>query len=351
MGAGWGGLIPCADVTEGTLRYFVQAFTAGSQPAGANGDAKRSYVVTIRDDAPGDALHLPGAKPPAVCEHGGAAPDKGTDGDQTAAHGTDDEPEFAKSDAASHETAAPSESTGPRVWLGAALAIDFMTPPSGDNLCRLDPNTARPANTADVYCVTADGADFPSRNDGGAQNGALTPGRAGQSSGNVVAGGVRLLVALDVAFGANWLAGLRIGGVFGEYPGQQAVRDGASPGASYHVEGRVSWVIGDHPLHHVGLAPLVFVGGGLSEFDEHASSSVTVRAYRDPTGASHAAQNAPVDLWVTNGPGFVVVGGGVRYAPVRRIAVTGALRATESFGKNGLIPAVGPEVTVQYGLW
>ncbi len=347
-GAGWGGLIPCSDVRAGTLRYYIQAFTAALDPAGANGDAKRPYIVAIGDEVTGEAPHLPGAKPPASCEKGRGERVAGDQGqsDQTASTSSDaDVPEFTKGETVR------ADANGPRLWLGGAATIDLMTLPSGDNLCHLDPRTAAPGNTANVYCVTGDGADFPLRNDGGAQNAALIPGRAGHSGGDVVSGGARLMLALDVAVNANWLTGVRVGAVFGEYPAQAAVREGFAPGVSYHLEGRVSWVMGDHPLQRGGIAPVFFVGGGVSEFDEHASSAVTVKAYRDPRGTSHPAQTQAVDLWVTNGPAFAVVGVGLRYAPVRRVAITAALRGAESFGKNGLIPTVGPELTVQYGAW
>ncbi|MDP9034831.1 MAG: hypothetical protein M3O50_08480 [Myxococcota bacterium] len=348
LGAGWGGLIPCSDVRAGSLRYYIQGFTAGLDPAGASGDARRPYIVAVGDDVTDEALHLPGAKPPATCDRGRGEAVAGDRGDAEPAASTSsdaDVPEFTKG------VTVRAEPNGPRIWVGAAATIDFMSPPSGDDLCHLDPRTAGPGNTANVYCVTADGADFPLRDDGGAQNAALAPGRAGHSGGDVVSGGVRLMVALDVAVNANWIAGLRVGAVFGEYPGHAAVRDGFAPGASYHVEGRVSWILGDHPLHRAGVAPVFFVGGGVSEFDEHASSAATVNAYRDPRGANHPAQTRPVDLWVTNGPAFVVAGVGLRYAPLRRVAITAAVRGAESFGKNGIIPAVGPELTVQYGIW
>jgi hypothetical protein len=56
-----------------------------------------------------------------------------------------------------------------------------------------------------------------------------------------------------------------------------------------------------------------------------------------------------VEMWRTNGPGFIDFGGGVRYAPTTKLGLIGALRVNMSFGGNGLIPTVGPELGAQMG--
>src|SRR5258708_36121672 len=49
MGAGWGGLIPCAAVTAGVMRYWVQGFGEGGDPVAQSGDMKHPYTVPIKD--------------------------------------------------------------------------------------------------------------------------------------------------------------------------------------------------------------------------------------------------------------------------------------------------------------
>src|SRR5262249_39298437 len=50
VGTGWGGQIPCADVTRGTLRYWIQGFGDAGDPVAGSGDPKHPYTVTIKDE-------------------------------------------------------------------------------------------------------------------------------------------------------------------------------------------------------------------------------------------------------------------------------------------------------------
>jgi hypothetical protein len=67
LGNGWGGLIPCADVTVGPMLYWAQGFDAAGDPVATSGDTKDPITVPIVDAIAGDAPHLPGAKPPKRC--------------------------------------------------------------------------------------------------------------------------------------------------------------------------------------------------------------------------------------------------------------------------------------------
>ncbi len=66
-GNGWGGLIPCADVTVGSMLYWAQGFDMGGDPVATAGDTKDPITVPIVDAIAGDPPHLPGAKPPKRC--------------------------------------------------------------------------------------------------------------------------------------------------------------------------------------------------------------------------------------------------------------------------------------------
>src|ERR1019366_5717297 len=101
---------------------------------------------------------------------------------------------------------------------------------------------------------------------------------------------------------------------------------------------------GERPLSEIGFAPTVFAGLGISEFDGHAASIVSLA-----TSTGHPPTNQPVDIWITNGPWFLAVGGGVRYQFSQRAAFTGAARVNIAFGGAGALFTFGPEIAFQYG--
>jgi hypothetical protein len=117
------------------------------------------------------------------------------------------------------------------------------------------------------------------------------------------------------------------------------VHDGHAFGAPIHLELRGTYLFGDRPLTHSGFAPLLFVAGGIGEFD--ASTTVGVVT----TGVPGVR---PMLAWQTGGPGFVAVGAGVRYAFSPRVAFSAALKASGAFG-GGFFATGAPELGLQYG--
>jgi hypothetical protein len=102
------------------------------------------------------------------------------------------------------------------------------------------------------------------------------------------------------------------------------------------------------------------VGAGAAQFDGHVSSGVAYCTATQipnqpptksfPAGKCQAAfATGQVNIWETSGPGFGMLGGGVRWAATENIALIGAARLNLSFGANGLVPTFGPEITAQYG--
>jgi hypothetical protein len=237
------------------------------------------------------------------------------------------------------EPEAPEAPRYERLWIGAAGALDLVVLPSGVDLCKLT-STGAPANGSHAYCTNPDGSDFPTHATS-AQNDALVAGRAGGVHGGLQLGDVRAMLAVDYALSPSLLVGVRVGYVRNTYPGTVAVVDGRAFGHPLHAEARVTYLFGDGPLARVGFAPMVFVGGGISEFDGHLASNVT---------STGIAGSHPVNVWITDGPGFVTLGGGLRYGFSLRAAFTAAVRANAAFPGNGLLPTAGPEVGFQYGL-
>jgi len=341
MGTGWGGLIPCGAATKGALRYWVQGFDDGGDPVASSGDPKHPYTVPISDDISGEAPHLPGQSAPKTCGEDtdcppglpGCAPEEKGEAKGGGGGGGEEEeeetPEAAK--------AAPGAYV--HWWFGIAGAIDLLSLPSGQDVCLLNQGTALPQNTANYYCTNPDGSDFPTRADGGKQNGTLVKGEAGNVAGGLQAGDVRVMLTADYAVTSALMVGARLGYVLNAYTGTAAAKDGRAWGQKFDLEARGTYLFGRDPLANVGVAPMVLAGLGLSEFDGHSTTVVST---------SNVAGQQPVEAWKTAGPFFFLLGGGIRYAFSPRAAVTLAARVNMALG-GGLLLTYGPEVGVQYG--
>ncbi len=149
-------------------------------------------------------------------------------------------------------------------WGGVSLSMDVVFLGSANDVCALN-GAALPFNGKGYYCTNPDGTDFPSRNDGGAQNGTLKVGTAGQAGGGPVIGDLRVLASFDYAFKPNWMIGARVGGVLNGYTGSAAVTNGRAFGPPIQIELRGTYVLGKNALTHSGFSPMVFVGAGVRE--------------------------------------------------------------------------------------
>jgi hypothetical protein len=323
-GDGWGGVIPCADVARGTMRYWIQGVDREDDPVASSGDPKHPYSVPIRADISGDAPHLPGKAAPGKCG-GGESPHE--------------EAESAEHEPLPRAADRPvARETYARLWVGLSGALDFLSMPAGSDVCALDSMGGEPLNPSKLYCTNPNGTDFPSRA-GDAQNSALVKGQAGQLTGGVQPGDVRAMLSVDYALNPNVLVGGRMGYVANTYTGVAASKDGRAAGFKIHVEGRATYLLGADPLTHAGFLPMGFAGLGLAEFDGHTTSVVTL---------SNVAGQQPVNVWRTDGPFFVMLGAGTRYQFSPRAAFTGAIRLNIAVG-NGALLTYGPEIGIAYG--
>jgi hypothetical protein len=347
VGRGWGVLIPCAGVTAGAVRYWIQGFDPNGEAAASSGDPKHPFIVPVRETTSSKPPHLPGRAAPQACEPGEAPPEEAVEpAAPPPVHPAPvHEEEPVRAEVAEHPEPAKGELGFARWWVGIAGAADFVSLPAGTALCPLTPS-GTPANALSAYCTNPNGTDFPARTPaGGAQNAALVPGSAGALAGGIAPGDLRAMIAVDYALTPSVLFGGRLGYVVNSYPtGGAAVTDHHAFGAKLHLEARGTYVFGDRPLSEIGFAPTVFAGLGISEFDGHAASIVSLA-----TSTGHPPTNQPVDIWITNGPWFLAVGGGVRYQFSQRAAFTGAARVNIAFGGAGALFTFGPEIAFQYG--
>ncbi len=333
LGDGWGGLIPCGDVTEGVMRYYIQGFDSDNTPFANSGDPKHPFTVPVRTAITSAPPNLPGRPPPHSCEEEGPQ----ESADETArdeGEACDENAQCKSGDCTDHHCA-PEAKGAPRsfvrFWIGISGSFDLTQLPSDDNVCKLTQG-AVPANASNYYCTDpVNNSDFPTRASP-VQNASLLDG--GHTDGGFVGGNVRVMATLDYAATGHLLVGARLGYVAGTYHGQAATHF-----VPVHLEARGTWVFGDEPLSHSGFAPLVFLAAGAAEFD--ASSTV-------PITQKGVGGSRPMQAWKIGGPLFVAAGGGARYAFSPRWAFNAALKFSGAIG-NGFMPSIAPELGLQYG--
>ncbi len=367
MGAtGWGGLLPCSDVQQGTTQYYLQGFNANNDPVATGGDRNHPYRVSVTREAVENPPHLPNQAPPTQCADAGDCPPNfpgckkaastevaGKDGGEYCEEDTE-----CRSGTCSKNKCTEPESatTFRRLWVGISGAFDYSFVPSAEDVCKLHPRdnsdpdrSALPVNDKNYYCVNSAGEDYPARPDSGLpaarldENRNLVLGQSDKVSGGGAFGNVRIMLSLDYALGLNFLLGARLGLVVNTYPGEAAGVDGKGF-APLHAELRGTYVIGKDALATTGLKPMVFVGAGVSTFE--TSVKVSVIEANTPQAGQRSVRE--VTAWQIAGPAFATLGAGARYALGARAALTGALRGNFAFG-NAFAPSIGPEIGLMFG--
>lgn len=331
MGKGFGGTIPCADVTLGTIAYYIQGFDKSGELVASAGTPKSPYTVVVKDSIP-NVPSLPGQKAPDRCGEEDTEKLDLLEGERC-----QEDRQCKSNTCTSGRCAAPAqpdqtEDVGPRdwarVWFGIAGSMDFMFIPSKKEIC-IGPQSQ-------YFCTTPGGDDYPPQS--GNQ---LVPGRAGAAQSQLTPGGGHLLVILDYAATPNLLVGARIGYVFNAYPGSS----GKTIGAPVHVELRGTYVFGDEPLTKTGLSPYAFVGAGVARFDANQTVNVGEKAQDGRVIPGDRA----VQAWFVAGPAFASIGGGARYQFSPRVAAQAGLVLTAAAFPGAFAIVAAPEIQLQYG--
>jgi hypothetical protein len=375
MGMGFGANIPCIDIQEGSIQYYVQGFTANNDPVATSGDRNNPYTVTISKTISGEAPHLPGQEAPAQCPDSGDCPPNfpgckkgGAGTDNLKGEGADcAEDGECKSGTCKDEkcTAPPaaeatSEDKLPfrRVWIGVSGSLDFQFLSGTGSVCSLNPTTAQLSTT---YACTVGGNDFPGNSGANAKalNASIPHGQNQPDAVNsgLSPGNVRILASFDYALNQNFLIGGRAGVVLLAYPGSEL-----SAFPPLHLEARGTLVIGKDALTTKGFHPVLFVGGGVSQFSTSVSLGVNKCVMAGapvpatsagvnggcPAGSTTVAGTAVA--WQVGGPGFASPGGGVRWIIADRVAATLNVNFVLAFGGSvGFLFAPSPELGVQVG--
>jgi hypothetical protein len=352
VAAGWGGVVPCADVQQGTVVYYVQGYDGNNDLVVTAGDRNNPFKTNIRPAPVSPPPHLPNAAPPAMCaeecppgfpgcKKGGPAKEL-KDVGELCEEATECRTERCSSGRCE---AAPASKVRARLWAGVAGTFDYTFVPSTNDVCKLR-NDATPLNGENYYCTRDNGTDYPSRVDA-TENAAILATEGGTARTDRVSGGgafgnVRVLVSVEYAATENLLLGGRIGLVLNNFPGTEAGVDGNRFGNPLHAEARATWVFGPEALFQPGIAPYVFGGGGIGRVETRVGVQVTEVRRGSPS------VSRDVDAWHLAGPWFVAVGGGARYTILPRYAIALGLRGTLALG-HATAPSLGPELGVQMG--
>lgn len=363
----WEGLLPCADVQQGTTQYYIQGFNASNDPVAVGGDRNNPYKVQVSREPVAEPPHLPGQPPPTQCadtgdcppnfpgcKKGGAAAElTGKDGGEFC----EEDSECKSKECKNSKCTEPPHAEGPgsykKFWLGLSVGIEWHFVPSADDVCKLNPPNAAspltPINGNNYYCVNSDGQDYPYRptsaadrtsNPRGLENDNLLTGQSDKVSGGGALGNLRILITADYAVTSSILVGVRLGYVALTYPGDAAGQDGKHF-PPIHAEARGTFLLRKDALLE-SWAPYAMVAAGIAPYE----AKVNVSVIEQPNGGAKTAHQ--VDAWHIAGPGFFSVGGGVRIALSQRAAFMGGLRLNLAIG-NDTAFTVGPEVGMQFG--
>jgi hypothetical protein len=387
--SGWAGLLPCKDVTQGAMAYYIQGFNAANDPVATSGSRNKPFSVPVKTQIAGDPPALPGQDPPKQCGElagaecppdfpgcstkkasgedcekndqcksnacvGGKCAEKKSGGEECS---NDDEcssgscsdskcTESKKSDGDDCESGDECDSgsckegkcsaggKGPRFFLGVSVALDLYLVPGAQDVCKLNAGGTAPLTSGNPYaCLTSGGAAFPGTGPNAPTiNNNIQLGHSDQVQGGFAHGPLHLMITGDYALNANMLIGARLGYELFTAPSGAAF-------APFHAEARFTYLFGRDAVS-AKLAPMIFAGGGIGEFDSFVPVQVFV------TGVPQQNLNA----WITAGPLFVTAGGGVRFQLAKKVFGTAALRIQGAFGgTSGFIPGVVPELGIQYG--
>ncbi|MFO0664718.1 MAG: hypothetical protein U0174_12255 [Polyangiaceae bacterium] len=355
---GWGAMVPCMDVQIGKLQYFLQGFNAQNDQIASGGDRKNPYIVQVKQTVE-EVPTLPGGQPPKQCaDTGDCPPDfpgcKSTAKNQNQADDLlksegvdcDADTECKSKVCKAGKCTAPEETSSkdhwPRMWIGASFGLDFHFVPSATNVCKLN-SEAAPMNDANYFCAdpATGGGPYPGNDASGkaskAENDAILLDKSNKVEGGTALGQLRMMLTFDYAITKNFLLGGRFGAaLLNSYPGGRP----SGQFAPIHAEVRGTIVLGKEALAKAGIAPYIMLGAGASTFE----SKVEVEVKRPGSKI--------VDAYAVGGPGFVNLGGGVRYQLKASekvfVALIGGLKFGIAMGNN-VMPHLGPELGMQVG--
>jgi hypothetical protein len=373
------------------MTYYIQGFNAANDPVATSGSRNKPFSVPVKTQIAGDPPALPGQDPPKQCGElagaecppdfpgcttkkasgedcdkndqcksnacvGGKCAEKKSGGedcqaDDECSSGTCSDGKCTEAKKADGDDCESSDecdsgsckegkcsgggSHSPRVFIGVSVAIDLYPVPGAQNVCALNSSGTGPLTSGNPYsCLTTGGSAFPGTSNPAINSNIRTgPGSSDQVLGGFAHGPLPIMVSGDYVLNPNMMIGARIG-----YEALTIPTGSAFP--PLHLEARYTYLLG-HDAVSAKLAPIVFVGAGAGEFD----AMVPVQVLPKNGGAP-----LNVNAWLTAGPVFAALGGGVRFQLGKKVYATGALKLQGAFGGTaGFLFGVVPELGIAYG--
>ena len=362
MGKGFGGEIPCEDVTTtGDIKYFFALTDESGEAAGTLGTTKDPYKVTIKSEIDGEPPTLPGAKAPDQCKEkvdcppglpgcpaagsgagGGKRGDKGwgasCEETQQCSQGLvclNGACEEGKDDGG---TPGKEAAKTKRNLVSVGLQIDELLIGSKDNVCTPTSEAASYSCFNKGTSTQFDGIIAPKNGTNGIQGGLGTAD-------------VRLLLGYDRQLFAKipFTVGVRLGWAFGGSPSPDNVVKNAQPANSFlafHGEVRASY-------HFLGFfedkkfRPYAFIGGGLAQVNASVPVQVcdTTATTGSACGKSAAAgKSVDVDAYQITGLNFIGFGGGTTFGITPTFGVAAEVKFMIMVPTSGFViaPTFGP---------
>ncbi|MBK8257574.1 MAG: hypothetical protein IPK82_33510 [Polyangiaceae bacterium] len=330
---GYGAEVPCDEVLkEGELKYFVTVMGEGDKVIGTIGSRTEPIVVSIRASITSEAPRWPGFSAPEQCAARSGDPDQCLD-DRQCNSGL-----VCKSGQC---VASKEERKILSNWVTVTFAPDFGLY-SGTDVCMADGLTDN-----NFVCL---------RDDDSRYRGNPTLGQGNNVNFGFVLGTMRVAAQYERVIVDNFTLGLRAGFAFNGASGQ---------GVDFlpvHVEGRVGYSFGKDAFEGKGVRPFAFLSGGLAQVD----SKVNVQVLED--GLKCGADN-PEDInseceiaspdgrveprrqdlqaYKQAGRGFVSIGLGIAYNPLRNVGLHLAVRGGVTFPV--VTGVIAPEAGLTFG--
>jgi hypothetical protein len=375
MGKGFGGEIPCEDVTTtGDIKYFFALTDESGEAAGTLGTTKDPYKVTIKSEIEGEAPTLPGQKAPDQCKEkvdcppglpgcpaagsgggagGGKRGDKGwgasCEETQQCSEGLvclNGACEEGKDDG----TGGPKDKDkkgAKRNLVSLGIELDWLIVGSQDNVCSPE--------AAGSYACFLSGTS--TQFDGTIVTKGGTNGVVGGGS----FGDVRVLLGYERQLVASipLTLGVRLGWAFGGSPSPENAHD-APDGTSilksgrtaansflgFHGEARASYYFLGM-FEKMKLRPYAFVGGGLAQVN--ASVPIKVCDASSSTGTScgtksRASKGVDIDAYQITGLNFIGFGAGTTFGITPSFGIAAEVKMMIMVPTSGFVvaPTFGP---------
>jgi hypothetical protein len=339
---GFGAVIPCGDVAQGPMQYYLQGINSQNEPVATSGSRGKPITVSVNPQIAGTPAGLPGQPPPVQCEDkasaecppdfpgcksnkkppgtectkdiecesGSCADGKCADKKEAGASCDDDAEcqsgscgdgkcitkkgegdDCESSDECDSNRCKNGKCVLPegaprlrRIWLGLSVQADWYIMPSGSNVCAVPgPVNGAPSQEPNV-AVTSTGYSCVDSSGNrfpptDIKNGPLVDHDIASTHDRVTSGPAFGNVRIMASFDYALNANLLLGARIGGVLRTDPLSGtGGSPFPPLHLEARITGLIAKDALMVRGVAPMVFAGIGAGEFDAYVPVKVDLNA-------------------------------------------------------------------------